>query len=243
MDQRRSRGSRRLSPAQRAGRRRSANCPARDRVHRAILDPLPDERNTPVPYINAGKVYSDKGDTLRAPENASWYGQAIDALLRARRIQAAIDARRPLARPTVWSVLDEQLGRDYLRVGRYGQAADEFERALHTRFSPELLSELGSAFKGQGDTRRAAVALLEGLEWQPEHTQWAGDLVALYVSQMPNSCAVLSSGSSYRLNPDCPIVRDHICVASRQLIGSLEATGRKTEAARIRSKAGVSGCQ
>jgi tetratricopeptide (TPR) repeat protein len=209
----------------------------------AILDPLPDPWNTPVPYINAGKVYSDKGDTLAAPENARWYRRSVDTLLRGQRIQAALDALRRLAHPTTWSVLDEQLGRDYLRLAQYGPAAAAFERALATRFTPALLGELASAYQAQGDTRRAAIALFEGMEWQPQNTHFAGDLVALYTRQMPGSCAVLSSGASYRLNQECPLVREHICAASETLISALERSGQPSEAARIRNNAGRSGCR
>ena len=191
----------------------------------AILDPLPDRWNTPVPYINAGKVYSDKGDSRKA----------IDLLLRAQRIQAALDPSR------TWFALDAQLGRDYLRLGQFDNAVPAFERALRNRFAPELLPELAAGLEGKGDTRGAAVALFEALE-ATQDTRLAGRLVELYTRSMPRSCAVLSAGTSYQLDKDCPLVKDHMCTASRQLTTALEAGGQSAQAARIRAGARRSGC-
>ena len=126
----------------------------------AILNPLPDRWNTPIPYINAGKVYSDAGDSRKA----------VDLLLRAQRIHAALDPAKQ------WFVLDAQLGHDYLRTGQFGSSVDAFERALRLRFAPELVGELAAAAQAQGDPRRAAIALFEALE-ATQNTKYAGDLV------------------------------------------------------------------
>jgi len=191
----------------------------------AILDPLPDRWNTPIPYINAGKVYSDKGDSRKA----------IGLLERAQRIQAALDPARQ------WFALDAQLGRDYLRTGQFDQAIAAFERAMHARFAPELFGDLAAAWQAKGDARRAAIALFEGLE-ATQNTKLAADLVALYTREMPQSCAVLSAGSSYRLDKNCPLVKEHMCAASRQLAGALEAGGQPAEAAQVQGRARAAGC-
>jgi tetratricopeptide (TPR) repeat protein len=209
----------------------------------AILDPLPDDHNIPVPYINAGKVYGDKGDSVPAPESFRWHRKAVDTLLRARRIQAALDAAGGRAHPTEWSVLDAQLGREYLRLMEYAPAAEAFQRALGARYTPELFPELATAWQGTGDFNRAAISLFEGMEADPRDTRLAAALVQLYSTAMPGSCAVLSAGTQYRINPQCPLVKQHACTASRDLIPALERAGRSEEAARIRSGAAKSGCQ
>lgn len=190
-----------------------------------ILDPLPDRWNTPIPYINAGKVYSDAGDSRKA----------IELLQRAERIQAALDPARH------WFGLDAQLGHDYLKTGQFSKAVESFDRALRMRFSADLMSEVAAAAQAQGDTRRAAIALFEGLE-ATQNTKYAGDLVALYTRDLPRSCAVLSAGDQYRLDRSCPLVKEHMCAASKELVASMEAGGQATEAARIRASARRSGC-
>ena len=191
----------------------------------AILDRLPDRWNTPIPYINAGKVYSDKGDSRKA----------VELLLRAQRIQSALDPSKS------WFALDAQLGRDYLRQRQFQNAVEAFQRALHTRFDPELLPEMAIGLEGTGDPRGAAVALFESLE-ATRNSKVAAKLVELYTREMPRTCAVLSAGTSYRLNTECPLVKDHMCAASKQLAGALDASGKVAEAARIRASARSSAC-
>ena len=59
-----------------------------------ILDPLPDSRNLPNPYVTAGRVYSDKADSLPAAEGEAWRKKALDTLRRGERITGG--AERPV---------------------------------------------------------------------------------------------------------------------------------------------------
>ena len=192
----------------------------------AILDSLPDRLNTPIPYINAGKVYSDAGDSRKA----------IETLLRAKRIQSALDPSR------TWFALASQLGHDYLRVGQFAEARTALEQALHTSFAPELLPELAMAREATGDARGAAVALFEALENAPQNTKLAARLVELYTRAMPQSCAVLSAGTSYGLNRDCPVVKEHMCTASVELLKAMRGSEDVARAAHIKAAAARSGC-
>ena len=139
-----------------------------------ILDPLPDQRNTPIPYITAGKIYSDKADSLSAAEGAPWEKKALDTLLRGDRIQMALNdkyRREDLAQgkpfhPADWSILHERLGYVYLRsgrfddsIGRLAKSAAPASRARHVH-QPRLgiHGERGCARFGDHPARRHDLA-------------------------------------------------------------------------------------
>ena len=94
--ERRRRRTRELSAAQRYGVRLPEGGPI-GRCRREaepcleILDPLPDGRNLPDPYLTAGKVYSDKAESLPAAEGGAWRKRALDALRRGERITASLN--------------------------------------------------------------------------------------------------------------------------------------------------------
>ena len=75
----------------------------------AILDSLPDARNVPIAYINAGGLYRDIGDAAPPANRAAWYRKSLDTLLRAQRIQAAAGTVR-------WHQLDEELAETNRRL-------------------------------------------------------------------------------------------------------------------------------
>jgi tetratricopeptide (TPR) repeat protein len=217
----------------------------------AILNPLRDDRNSPIPYINAGKVYSDKGDSLAPAEGDRWARKALDVLQRAERIQSALNDRghreavaqgKPF-HPTQFSSLDQQLAHVYLRLSRFDEAAAALKRAMRVRLAPEMFTGLSTAYLGINDVRAAEIALLEGTIWRRQDSSIATQLIAVYSAKDANSCALIPSpNNSYRLNTNCPLVQTELCAASRDLTPLLESQGQTAEASRVRTGAQHAGC-
>ena len=80
------------------------------------------------------------------------------------------------------------------------------------------------------------------MEDEPRNIRLAARLVELYMRAMPRSSAVISAGTSYGLNKDCPVVKEHMCAASAELLKALQGGEDVTKAAYIRANAERSGC-
>src|ERR1017187_975188 len=145
----------------------------------AILDKLPDLQNVGEAYQQVGVFYRNLGIRLSSPDpavrsgagSAYWYRKSLNALLRSEKIELAQDeitraenARRGKPGLTfVPSALYLQMGRTYQKLGDPGHALAAFERGRALESDPDLLEELASAYGAAGETRRAAMALVEAL--------------------------------------------------------------------------------
>jgi hypothetical protein len=221
----------------------------------AILDSVPDAQSTPVLYINAGGLYRDKGDALSsnpsgktpAPTGQSiyWYRKSLDLLLRGERIQSAINQenrREDLLQggnssDTVYFQLYQELGVTYLRLSEFGKAVETLQKARQQRLQPELFEELSAGYRGMGDLRQAAIALIEGVVADPGDPRFAPELVELYKQSDPQSCAIRNTGGAAGLNLSCPLVHDQVCAASRNMVRFFLQTGQPGPADRIRRSA------
>jgi tetratricopeptide (TPR) repeat protein len=218
----------------------------------AILDGLPDSRNAPNAYHDAGILYRNLGDRLASKDAAGkasagsdalyWYRKSLDVLLRSERIELAWDERYQAenaqrGKPGLTSLPSKlylDLGRAYLRLSDTPHALAAFERGRALESAPELLEELASAYRAAGDPRKAAMALVEALAMDPNRAETASTLVELYGQIDPQGCAVTRQGGASSLNPDCPLVHGDICAASRNAIGNYLRRGQQFEAASIR---------
>jgi tetratricopeptide (TPR) repeat protein len=221
----------------------------------AILDSLPDIQDTPVPYINAGGLYRDKGDALsRSPSGKTpaaiaqsiyWYRKSLDLLLRAERIQLAYNQERrreDLLRgrtpsDTVWFQLYPEMGVVYLRLSEFGKAVEALRKARQQQLEPELFEELSAGYRGMGDPRQAAITLIEGLVTDPTDPRFAPELVELYKQTDPQGCAIRNTGGTVSLNLECPLVHDQVCEASRNMERFFLQTGQPGLASRTRRTA------
>jgi protein O-mannosyl-transferase len=203
-----------------------------------IVGEVPDALSPPMPYINAGQWYRQKGDELAktAPaESAAWYAKSLDVLQHAARI---VQATR-----TVFPELYQELGRTYLRTGDFRAAAAALERAVHWRLRADLLENLSSAYYKMGDLRGSEIALIEGLVMHPDNARFVKELMALYSRSNPGSCAVASAGATSSLDPNCPLVHEQLCTAAGKVLdiyvaGRLQNLADQTRA----SMAGTYGC-
>ena len=219
----------------------------------AILDKLPDLQNVGIAYQQAGVFYFNLGIRLTSANPTGragtgpeyWYRKSLDALLRSEKIELAQDetnraenAKRGKPGLTfVPSALYLQMGRTYQKLGDPGHALEAFERGRRLESDPDLLEELASAYRAAGDTRRAAMALVEALAVDSSRMQLASQLVEFYSEIDPSGCAVSREGSTSGLNVDCPLVHGDICTASRNVAATYLRTWQHKEAAAIRRTA------
>jgi hypothetical protein len=82
----------------------------------AILEPLPDSRNVPIAYVNAGGLFRDLGDAAPPAQREVWYRKSLETLQRGERIRAATGG-------TGWYQLYEELGETYRKLGDPDHAA------------------------------------------------------------------------------------------------------------------------
>jgi tetratricopeptide (TPR) repeat protein len=203
-----------------------------------IVGEVPDALSTPMPYINAGQWYRQKGDELAKKDpaqSAAWYRKSLGVLQHADRIV--------LASGGVVPELYQELGRTYLRAGDFREAAAALEQAVHWRIGADLLETLSSAYYQMGDLRRAEIALIEGLVMHPDNARFVQELMALYERSNPGSCAVRTAGATSSLDPNCPLVHEQLCTAAGQVLdiyvaGKLQDLADQTRA----SMTGTYGC-
>src|SRR5262249_8270228 len=154
-----------------------------------ILDALPDDENSAIPYTHAGGYYRVKGDLLATtgpdglfqPTTASvtWYQSALNLFQHGVRIDHAYNEgvrHKELARGKAaseipnqgWADLYEQMGVVYSRLRDFRQGLQAFLYALSLRpSSPSLYQEVAVTYSSLGDDRQAAIALIAGLTINP----------------------------------------------------------------------------
>jgi hypothetical protein len=127
----------------------------------AILDGLPDTRNSPSAYSDAGIFYRHLGDKVASKDAAGiaaagsdasyWYRKSLSVLLRSERIELAWDRQyrqdnSSRDRPGLTSLpakLYLDLGRTYSRLSDQPHVLSAFERGRALESSPDLLQDLG----------------------------------------------------------------------------------------------------
>jgi tetratricopeptide (TPR) repeat protein len=221
----------------------------------AIVDGLPDSENSPGAYQDAGILYRQLGEKLASggagakpsagPDAADWYRKSLAALLRSERIELLWDARYRAQNAvrgnpgltTLPSDLYLELGRTYLSLSDTPHALAAFERGRTLESTPALLGELASLYREEGELHKAVLALMESLAANANQPEVAAMLVDLYERIDPQGCAVSRQGGAPTPNPDCPLVHNDICAATRNLIGNYLRRGQQFEAGSVRSLA------
>ncbi len=208
----------------------------------AILNTLPDLRNSPETYRFAGLAYLAKGDRLQvsAPESAETaYRRSRELLERCIRIDQSYERKREarygkpgkgvVARtePEAYrllSIADQRLGDPdaALREAREAQRIAPWDPLMYRQTAALLL------MREQGD--EAAVTLIEGMLTTSD-LGLQSDLLRLYSSSSDRAnCTLLSGPYGPVLNPQCSIVRDHMCAAAPEILKALILMGRRQDA-------------
>jgi hypothetical protein len=196
----------------------------------AIVNDLPANLSTSVPYINAGKAYSEKGLAVAKAspgEAASWYRRSLDVLLRGERIMKAAGENRV--------ELYEQLGITYTRLGDFANAIYALNTARSMATTENLARELSGAYLRSGDTQRAETTLWEGLLADPSNPHFSTWLVDMYQHANPGSCALQQQPGGWALNPGCPLVHDQVCSASANVVRTFRERRQDAQAAELRN--------
>lgn len=209
-----------------------------------ILDPVPDDRNGPFAYADAGAFYRTLGDRVAAGQTAGprasgttpdlWYNRALAALLRGERIDNASIGRSPSTAFGTTKVYLE-LGRTYVRLKQPALALSAYERGRGWESSAEILDEMAPLYEAAGDDRNAALALIQAIAVDPANGgRRAGKLMELYGRIEPAGCATVRENGRPSLNFECPLVRRDICAASRNLGRTYLRRNQQRESGKVR---------
>lgn len=210
----------------------------------ALLDALPDNRNTFQAFRQAGAYYLDKANRVSPSAGAAdaesrrLYLRAENLLTRAVAIARAGSSQLPGG-----SVEPEADAERLLAVALLG--AENPAAALDAANRARLLSPLNAlAYRlaaagllGQQRSDDAAVMFLMGSIVSGD-AALGQEAMSLYRSGLDTEgCAVLGSGTNSVLNPRCAIVQRHSCTASAAAYQILKRAGQPDRAEQIRQSA------
>jgi hypothetical protein len=211
-----------------------------------LLEPLPPALRWFPSFRQAAASHLDRAEALRhqsapgappAPEVRRSYERAIDLLSQALAI--ALASHDPTSAISVGQQADTRrmTSAAYVGLGDSARAVDEAQRARQLDpLHPRVHRLLADAYIAGGHRDQAAVALMVGAML----TDNPGDgraLIDLYRVHHSDSCALSSTPTGLVLNPACPMVRDHVCVASPSAIAILSQMGRPAQADVVRRAA------
>jgi hypothetical protein len=209
----------------------------------ALLEALADERNTFQAFRQAGAYYLDKASAVSArnsaePELRRLYARALNLLDRAVLIARAGAAAIPGG--SVEPEADAQRLRAAALLGldnpSLSLVAAKRSRQL-SPFNPLAYRLSASALIEAQRADEAAMTLMTGSIVSGD-ASLGQEVMALYANGLdPDGCAVSGSGASAALNPDCPTVHRHSCIASAAAYQILTAAARTDRAAQIRAAA------
>ena len=213
----------------------------------AIVNALPDSRNTPDVYRLAGGLHLAKGDSLHARDSSSGgpeYRQAVQLLLRSISVDAGNRAEYDRKGGAEWArrhpaiavgpKVDPEarwmLAAAYWRLGQAEEAAAAAGEALALHpTNPEAYRQISAAFVSRGRIDDAAIALIEGglITSDPS---LRSDLLDLYRSAWGDSCAIITGPKGPTLNLACDLVHKQFCAASVEVTKADIENGRLDEA-------------
>ncbi len=179
----------------------------------AVLDGLPDSRNTWSAYRQLAGYYLTKGDGSVLARQ-----RAVQLLTHAIRIHRAYPPPRPL-KPGDF-VVQVQLAETYRMLSgallRGGDTKGAWEAAIQERDlnpgSVEAYRNIGKALRAAGREEEAVPALMEG-ELLTGDSTLETEAVIIYQAKPGAGCALMQGTYGPVLNPACPVVHSQICGA------------------------------
>jgi hypothetical protein len=203
----------------------------------AIVESLPDAKSDGELYLEAGgylveqgerswRTAPDGGPTVRPAERGP-YARAIPLLRRAAAIgEAQRDAAGAQGFAPHYATVHTRLSTSLLRVGDLSGARDAARRAQRIApLDPQGHARQADALLASNRPDDAAVALTMGLMLTNDD-RLGRALVALYRAGLDtDGCAVRGAGTASGLNPQCPVVRRHVCAATGEAVGLLASSG------------------
>lgn len=195
-----------------------------------ILDALPDQWNTPQPYASAALYHRLQHEDPHRTLALLLRGEKADEAQRKQIIENNLaHGRKAVA--AGWMPLYLELGRTYLELGDPAKALEPLAYGRAHSTDPEFVIESANAWRAKGEWEQGAIVLCEGALKDPGSESLSRALVKFYSAAAPAGCAVQQSGSESSINMSCPMVRGHLCVASRNLAADYRQSGDPAKAA------------
>lgn len=199
----------------------------------AILDALPDDRRVPGVYRQAASYHFEHGDLLRER------GATVDARASYRRAAelleqylALLGERTSFAAER--SEAQRMLSAAQLRFEDGTKAVDTARLALAREpFNAANYRAVAAALVQAKRFDEAAVVLSTGVMVTGNADLRAASLELYRGGLDAEGCAVSATAAGSVLNPDCPIVKRHICQAGVAAIAVQRAAGRGALAAAL----------
>ena len=216
----------------------------------AILNALPDDRNTPTVYRSAGRYYLAKADRLQGkgsdgkatltPASQAAYRRSAEVLERCLSILAAVRAGGVNPAPGEEADVRRMLADDYLNLSDLPRA---LASALVARrldpLSPQAYWLLFDVFMSREQAFEAATMLVEGGVITGDPTM-REELIRLYQMGLDERGCAIAAGSG-ALNPACEIVHTQFCAAAADL-NQLSVESRRIGVSAELNQIPVSGC-
>ena len=209
----------------------------------ALLDALPDERNTFQAFRQAGAYYIDKANAASGkdehdPDLKRLYSLALNLLDRAVVIARAGAARVPGASTEPEADAQRLRSAAFLGMENSSQAliAANRSRALQP-LNPLAYHLAAASLIELNEPEEAAMLLLTGSIVSGDGSL-GREAMSLYTAGLdPEGCAVAGSGVSAALNPQCAIVARHSCIASAAAYQVLQKSQQVQRAERVKAAA------
>ena len=197
---------------------------------------------TQIVFLHLGAYYRIKGDMLaqRAPDGTlipsaaslPWYQKSADCLARAVPLDHAFNddnrqkelkrGRKPEDIPDIGNhEIYWNLGLSYMRLGKYQEALEAYLYMRHLApTNPDAYLSIASVFVTAGRAEDAAIVLLQALLLDSNRQEALRLLTEIYRQIDREGCSIIfTPGQSVpKLNADCALVRNHICIAYSGLV-------------------------
>jgi hypothetical protein len=214
----------------------------------AIIESLPDLRSQPEVYYLAGATYLVKVDLLRqrnhgigTPESDAADRKARRFLLRCVSISEAYERqfRTAHGKPAFGVIQRSEpdayrlLSVSYMSSGDLDEAEGAANNARTLApLDPRTYRQLSRVLLARNRGNEAAMVLMTGMLITSDPAVRA-ELIELYgSSQNPDNCTLVSTPEGPTINPQCNIVRDHLCSAAINVIRVRLDGGRRDLAER-----------
>lgn len=195
---------------------------------------------TQIVLLHLGAYYRIKGDTLaqRAPDGTliptaqsiPWYQKSTEILARAVPLDREFNednrrkelrrGRKPEQIPDIGNhEIYWNLGISHMRLSQLQPALEAYMYMRHLApTNPDAYLSIASVYLFAGNLEEAAVSLLQALLLDSSRQEALRLLVDIYRQIDREGCAVVMAQDQPRLNADCAIVRNHICLSYYGLV-------------------------
>lgn len=190
---------------------------------------------TQIVLLHLGAYYRLKGDSLAqqapdgsliaTPSSMEWYRKSVEVLRKAVPLDREFnddnrkkELKRGRKPETIQDIGNHEiywnLGLSNMRLGQQQEAIDAYLYMRHlSPTNPDAYLSIASVLLAAGRVEDAIINLLQALLLDANRQDALSTLVGIYRQVDREGCAVVFSQNQPRLNAQCPLVHNHICVA------------------------------